>query len=192
MGKWANGDKVPHILWAMTRKRSREVHFGDRGRGAKIRPLLRSQNRSLSRKVRNQTCTWRIETVKAWRKSLKRRGPRVGVWWKGRRKQPPEPPFSAAFSQVPRQFLLDWNALPCKFTTVKPRYNDSKYNDIRSFTITFVWPPNFVWQITIFIVLRYRKNSGKFPRQIVRSRVPRMTFAPIIIGILGWRSTYGP
>jgi len=31
---------------------------------------------------------------------LKRRGSRVGVRWKRRRKQPPQAPFSAAFSQV--------------------------------------------------------------------------------------------
>jgi hypothetical protein len=35
--------------------------------------------------------------LEAWRESLKRRGPGVGVWWKQRRKQPPKTPFSAAF-----------------------------------------------------------------------------------------------
>src|SRR5271154_939491 len=49
----------------MTYKRSREVHFRFRGRGAKIDPLSR---------VREE----KSATVKAWRKSLKRRGPRVG------------------------------------------------------------------------------------------------------------------
>jgi len=32
------------------------------------------------------------------RTSLKRQGPHVRARWKGRRKQPPEAPFSAAFS----------------------------------------------------------------------------------------------
>lgn len=36
-------------------------------------------------------CAWTLETVKAWCKSLKRRRP---VRWKGRRKQPPNAPFS--------------------------------------------------------------------------------------------------
>src|SRR5271163_1783630 len=52
----------------------------------------RSQNRSLMRGWgkggRKPACAWRLETVKAWCKSLKRRCPRVRVRWKGRRKQP--------------------------------------------------------------------------------------------------------
>ena len=36
------------------------------------------------------------------KKRLKRPDVRVGVWWKGCRKQPPKAPFSATFSQVQR------------------------------------------------------------------------------------------
>ena len=34
--RWTAGDRVPYVLRGMTRKRSGEVHFGLRGRGAKI------------------------------------------------------------------------------------------------------------------------------------------------------------
>src|SRR5436309_7210844 len=40
------GQSPTYIPRAMTYKRSREVHFEFRGRGAKIGPLSRSQNRS--------------------------------------------------------------------------------------------------------------------------------------------------
>jgi hypothetical protein len=39
------------------------------------------------------------------KKRLKRPDGRVGVWWKGCRKQLPKAPFSAAFSQVQRLML---------------------------------------------------------------------------------------
>jgi hypothetical protein len=38
------------------------------------------------------------------KKRLKRPDVRVGVWWKGCRKQPPKAPFSATFSQVSLEF----------------------------------------------------------------------------------------
>jgi hypothetical protein len=38
-GRWRAGDRVPYVLPGMTPKKSREVHFGLRGRGAKIGPL---------------------------------------------------------------------------------------------------------------------------------------------------------
>jgi len=39
-------------------------------------------------------------------KRLKRPGAQVGLWWKGCRKEPPKPLFSATFSQVQRPMLL--------------------------------------------------------------------------------------
>jgi hypothetical protein len=43
---------------------------------------------------------WKLGTRALPKNGLKRRAVRVGVWWKGRRKQSPKPPFSATQSQI--------------------------------------------------------------------------------------------
>src|SRR5271155_1252849 len=99
-GRWADGDRVPHIPRAMTHERSREVHFGIGGRGAQNRSLVRGWGLS-----RTQTTLLnpgrQIEAAQnreslAQEPRLKREA-RVGVRWKGPRKQAPKRPFSAAF-----------------------------------------------------------------------------------------------
>jgi hypothetical protein len=46
------------------------------------------------------------------KKRLKRPGARVELWWKGCRKQPPKPPFSATYPQVRRLELLNSRQTP--------------------------------------------------------------------------------
>src|SRR5256885_3427510 len=100
------GQSPTYIPRAMTYKRSREVHFEFRGRGAKNGPLSGSQNRSLvggwclgggKEKVRNQPAHGGSKTVKAWRKSLKAARP---TCWGAVERTPKTAPKGAVFCRL--------------------------------------------------------------------------------------------
>ena len=81
----------------------RGVHSGGRARGAKIGP---SEERGRMRVDVENVSMEPLWALGALEKGLKRPDVRVGVWWKGCRKQPPKAPFSATFSQVQRLMRL--------------------------------------------------------------------------------------
>jgi hypothetical protein len=81
--------------------RWRGVHFGDRARGAKIGP----SEEGVRVDVSTVEALWALGAPEP-KKRLKRPDVRVGLWWKGCRRQLPKVSFSAAFSQIQRLIRL--------------------------------------------------------------------------------------
>jgi hypothetical protein len=81
--------------------RWRGVHFGDRARGAKIGP----SEEGVRVDVSTVEALWALGALEP-KKRLKRPDVRVGLWWKGCRRQLPKASFSAAFSQIQRLMRL--------------------------------------------------------------------------------------